>query len=67
MVTIDFIVTIRPDHQQALSSGAGEEMLQQVQARHIDPLQVIQKHHQRMRLSGKDADKLLQEKQQSIL
>ncbi|MNT75555.1 hypothetical protein D3C72_2144590 [compost metagenome] len=54
---IDFVVTISADQQEVLRTGPGQQVLQQVEGRRVDPLQVIEEECQRMFWPGENADK----------
>src|SRR5690242_9951239 len=54
---IHFVVPVGADQQQILHVGLGEQILDQVQGRSIEPLQIVEKDSQRMFLSREYSDK----------
>lgn len=54
MTGIDFVVSMGTDRDEVLQLGPGEQILQQVERRGIEPLQIVEKEHQRMVLPDKN-------------
>src|SRR5258708_11304939 len=53
----DFVVAIGTDEQEVLQIRAGQQIPQQVERRHVEPLQVVEEQRQWMLRPGEDADK----------
>ena len=60
MSGIDLIIPVGADQHQILKVRPGRKILKQFERCGIEPLQVIEKEHQRMFGPGKHADKLLE-------
>src|ERR1700743_161498 len=56
MLGIDLIVTIGPDQQQMPQIGGGQQVLDEIQGRDIQPLQVVEEERERMAWPSEDAD-----------
>ncbi len=56
MSRIDFVVPIGADQQQVLDIRPGQQILQQIQCRRVQPLQIVEKQGQRMLWPGKYAN-----------
>src|SRR6202030_3333600 len=54
---IDLVVPIGANHQQVLHVRLGQQVLDQVKGRRVEPLQIVEKERQRMFGPGEDADK----------
>ena len=53
----DLVVAIGADHQQVLQIRPGQQILQEVERRRVDPLQVVEEERQWMLRPGEHADK----------
>src|ERR1700729_4039297 len=53
---IDLVVPISADQHQVLQIRLGQQVLQQIESRSIEPLQIVEKERQRMFLPGKNTD-----------
>ena len=53
---IDFVVPIGADHQQVPHIRPGQQILEQVERRRIEPLQIVEEQGERMFRPGEDAD-----------
>src|ERR1700733_2230100 len=51
---IDLVVPISADQHQVPQIRLGEQVLQQIKSRSIEPLQIVEKERQRMFLPGKN-------------
>ena len=56
MSGINFIVPVSADQHQMSQIRPGQQILQQVEGRSIEPLQIVEKQRQRMFWPGKDAN-----------
>jgi hypothetical protein len=56
MCGIDLVVPISADQHQVLQIRPGQQILQQIESRSIEPLQIVEKERQRMFLPGKNTD-----------
>ena len=56
MCGIDLVVPISADQHQVLQIRLGQQVLQQIESRSIEPLQIVEKERQRMFLPGKNTD-----------
>src|SRR4051794_23176174 len=63
----DFIVAVSANQQQMRQSWLAQQQRQQLQRRHISPLQVIDEDYQRMLGRGKDRDKLAEFMVETVL
>ena len=63
---VDFVVTVRADEQQVMDIEAGQQPVQRLECRRIRPLQIVQKHNQRMLAPGERADEALEHVPESI-
>src|SRR5919197_1576888 len=66
MAVVNFVVAVRADEQHVLDVGTSKERVQQVERRGIDPLQVVQKHDQRMFPLCQGADETLEDVAEAI-
>src|SRR5260370_10663200 len=57
MSAIDLIVPVRADQHQVLQIRLGQHILEQVERRRVEPLQIVQKKRQRMLGPREDAEK----------
>ena len=53
---IDLVVPVGADQQQVLQLRPGQQILEQIERRSVEPLQVVEKERQRMFGPGEDAD-----------
>lgn len=67
MVGMDLIVTVGADEEQTAQVWIGQERRQERQGGRIDPLQVIEKHHQWMLWRREDRDKVLYDHDEAML
>ena len=56
MCGIDLVVPISSDQHQVLQIRLGQQVLQQIESRSIEPLQIVEKERQRMFLPGKNTN-----------
>ena len=56
MSGIDLVVPIGADQHQVLQIRPGQQILEQVERRRVEPLKIVEKEHQRMFGSGEYAD-----------
>src|SRR5262249_18341422 len=56
----DLVVPIGADQHQVLQIRSDQQLLQQIERRRVEPLQIVEKEHQRMFGSGKYADEPLE-------
>src|SRR6266496_2527178 len=61
MAVVYLVVAVRADEQQVLDARTTQEPVQQVERRGVHPLQVVQKHDQRMFPPGEGADETLED------
>src|ERR1700732_3679486 len=54
---IDFVVAICADQQEVLQIRPGQEILEQVERRRVEPLKIVEEERQRMFRPGEHADK----------
>src|SRR6267154_2585787 len=54
---IDLVVSISADHHQVLQIRSGQEILQQVESRRVEPLQVVEEQSERVFRPSEYADK----------
>ncbi len=52
----DFVVAIGTDQHEVLQIRPGQQILQQIERRRVEPLQVVEEQRQRMLRPGEDAD-----------
>src|SRR4029077_6392328 len=57
MRRIDLVVAIGADQHQMLQLRPGQQILQQIERRRVEPLQIVKEQGQRMFRLGEDADK----------
>jgi hypothetical protein len=67
MIGIDLLVPKGSDQEQVLTVWPGEKVSQEVERGHIDPLQIVEEQHQRVRLRGKYADEAPDDKLEAAL
>ena len=53
---IDLVVAIGADQQEVLQIRPGQQILQEIERRRVEPLQVVEEERQRMFRPGEDAD-----------
>ena len=53
---IDLVVAIGADQQQVPHLRLGQQILQQIERRRVEPLQIVEEERQRMLRPGEDAD-----------
>ena len=53
---IDFVVAIGADQQEVLQIRPGQEILEQIERRRVEPLQVVEEERQRVFRPGEDAE-----------
>ena len=53
---VDFVVAIGADQHQVLHIRLGQQILEQIERRRVEPLQVVEEQRQRMFRPGEDAD-----------
>jgi hypothetical protein len=51
---IDLIVPVSADQHQVLQIRPDQQILKQIESRSIEPLQIVEKEHQRVFLPGKN-------------
>ena len=56
MSGIDLVVAIGADQHEVLQIRPGQQILEQVERRRVEPLQIVEKQRQRMVRSGKDTN-----------
>ena len=56
MSAIDFVVPVGADQHQVLQIRLGQQILEQVERRRVEPLQIVEEQRQRMFRPGEDAD-----------
>jgi len=54
MSAIDLIVPVRTDQHQVLQIRLGQQILEQVERRRVQPLQIVKEQRQRMFLAGEE-------------
>ena len=59
MGAMHFVIPIRADDKQVMATGCRHEQLQQLSRSGIDPLEIVQKEHKRVRWLGKHTDEVL--------
>ena len=52
----DFVVAIGTDQHEVLQIRPGQQILQQIERRRVEPLQIVEEERQRMFRPGEDAD-----------
>src|SRR6202008_2477171 len=57
MRSSDHVVTIGTDRHEVLQIRPGQEILQQIECRSVEPLQIVEEEQERMILPGEDPDK----------
>ena len=53
---VDFVVAIGADQHQVLQIRPGQQILEQIERRRVEPLQIVEEERQRMFRPGEDAD-----------
>src|ERR1700694_2947539 len=64
---IDFVVAVSTDHHQVLHIRPGQQILEQIQRRRVQPLQVIEKQEERMFRSCEYADETPEDQLEAML
>ena len=67
MSGIDLIVPIGADQHQVLQIRPGQQILQQIERRRVEPLQIVEKQRQRMFRSGKYTDESAEHEPETAL
>src|ERR1700730_15183891 len=63
----DFVVTIGTDQHEVLQIRPGQQILQQIERRRVEPLQVVDEERQWMFRLSEDADKPWKHQQETAL
>src|SRR5262245_7711116 len=67
MGAMHFVIPIRSDDKQVVATRCRHEQLQQLSRSGIDPLEIVQKEHKRMRWLGKHTDEVLKNQMKAML
>ena len=63
----DLIVAVGTDQQEVAHLGIGHEMLDQIEGRRIQPLQIVEEQRQRMLRTGEHAEETPEHQLEAIL
>ena len=64
---IDLVVAVGPDQKQVMHVRVSGQIGEQGQRPRVEPLQVVEEEHQRMRGLGEDADELPEHHLETVL
>src|SRR5580658_861062 len=67
MCGIDLVVPISADQHQVRQIRPDQQILQQIESRSIEPLQIVEKERQRMFLPGKNTNESAEHKLETVL